>query len=1631
MDYSRHVFRSEDENRYYLETSKWLESLLNINFHNADWLVECRDGRLLCNLINLISPGMIKRVHISKMAFKCFENIQNFVKAALALGVNKSLAFEPVDLYELRNRRRVIFCVYELVSRFKKDINNEKTTDLNVESPLLACESENTEKEVEDEKKDVIILENQREIDQNEILENQFLNSDLEHNESITSEQGNLSCHLQTPFSPSRQNTPTPESSTLPPIPPLEQLEAIFLEVIESLMIKDAQREHMLSLSPPNKWAIILQNRSLDQISKSSNRLENRPEFFASSLLKDLSLKHVQALRVTLSGAEQNWLQDFLVNFDGLRAISKSLATVNDVLNNLSINTDLIGSLTLQLELLFCLRALVNSSYSTRAVIVDSNVISNILKSLHSPLFSNLELLTESRDEMIEGQNSMIMILVQSRSTALEILTAVCCFSSAGFSTVIDVVSSIENAWDWSVLSSLLSYSNIDLQSSVLLFLNTFLSKIEPITTRIEVRNNIFKCIGELIKNLANTNTSLSDYAQCLLDSELDDVADDVAVTDTCHEDSESDPEKEIIEEFIPVKTPRVTPKFSDHVINVDEELSILLATENHEEFCSTFVDGDFIENSNYTLFKQVLDSSSYIYNNDDVITTNDDVSPFEIPGPEIPSNYNSLSNLLNSDLFIKAVFPGNIKQTVSCKSTDLLKNVVDNLWKKYFKTNPEHPIDKSKFLPKISGMSEFLYGDSPLFHYPFIFETLQKSPSIVDVSFVPITEFSTWHSLHAKSNDEDPEQIFNRLLQTPIKFDCDDDFLSVSQVQAPLRFSLKGVSNVLPDSSRLLKNLSKMKSNSDIYQSNLFLFATSSVVAGDKNLSPINFHVHRPVQIQSEFVPFSDEIIEVYHSVSSLPLGSKLVLNFFSTTKIPEDLIEIGLNYEDENIVINPLHPVTTNLDDFSTGFSTDQSNIDLFYANANSSLRVFLPLAKTVLTSVAPQPTRSFVYKQKKHAPPPFAPRTIKFDGISAAPVFSISIPLFDGFGELIEGQKSIHLWTDSVADHVKSSYPAPPRIFHGTDIPSPVLFIEFDSFKSPVRHVAPRVLKDILYPHCQRVLEADKEKLTPFIGVIPTDDLNNLMKFLNSPLLDSPSIVNCKLLWNYRSYPQVKSHPSFLAKLLTTVDLSSRVHYDVVVSTVNERLNNSNTDVDYYELLSLLCDDVVVPEVRSFASQIIFSHASDSFLVDVMLQLVSALKYEQHDFNCLSLGLIVRALLSPFYLGHYLYWYLKADLHDLKVRSRFGLYLLIFLSYTSSNCRLFLRKQLHVVESLMSIADLVRSAPKSSRLEVLRSNLIEVQNCSKWPSKFALPISPTLELCRISVEKCKVMDTKKCPLWLTFHNSDASESEVSIIFKKEDDMRQDVLVLQLFNLFDRLWRANGLLLEMSLYKAIGCGKWVGMVEVVQSSLTTAQIQKKFSNRIKFNQAFDKHIVDLFLKQKNPTPQLLHTATLNFAKSLAAYCVATFVLGIGDRHSDNVMISKSGRLFHIDFGHILGNYKYFHGIPRETAPFVFTPDFAFALGYYNKGNDNHYFQLFKDLAISAFKVLRKHIGVPITALRLMIHSGLPELMSKLDVQWVVSSSMLDSNEEEVEVKFEKLIVQSLNTFTTQFNNAMHLLAH
>ena len=130
---------------------------------------------------------------------------------------------------------------------------------------------------------------------------------------------------------------------------------------------------------------------------------------------------------------------------------------------------------------------------------------------------------------------------------------------------------------------------------------------------------------------------------------------------------------------------------------------------------------------------------------------------------------------------------------------------------------------------------------------------------------------------------------------------------------------------------------------------------------------------------------------------------------------------------------------------------------------------------------------------------------------------------------------------------------------------------------------------------------------------------------------------------------------------------------------------------------------------------------------------------------------------------------------------------------------------------------------------------------------------------------------------------------------------------------------------------------------------------------------------------------------------------------------------------LFHIDFGHFLGNFKSKFGFKRERAPFVFTPDFAYALG--DKGSEK--FDKFVTVCSQAYNILRGNAHEFITLFSLMLSTGIPELQKAEDINWLRECIKPEMTNEAAGEHFTKLIYTSLATKTTQVNNAIHIVAH
>lgn len=158
-----------------------------------------------------------------------------------------------------------------------------------------------------------------------------------------------------------------------------------------------------------------------------------------------------------------------------------------------------------------------------------------------------------------------------------------------------------------------------------------------------------------------------------------------------------------------------------------------------------------------------------------------------------------------------------------------------------------------------------------------------------------------------------------------------------------------------------------------------------------------------------------------------------------------------------------------------------------------------------------------------------------------------------------------------------------------------------------------------------------------------------------------------------------------------------------------------------------------------------------------------------------------------------------------------------------------------------------------------------------------------------------------------------------------------------------------------------------------------------------VSFSLLFRRGSLLAWLKDHNHSEASLNKAIEEFTLSCAGYCVATYVLGIADRHSDNIMVKKTGQLFHVDFGHILGHFKEKFGFRRERVPFVLTNDFVHVInkGQTKKGHAVE-FQRFQSHCEQAFLVLRQHGGLILSLFAMMISTGLPELSSEKDLNYL-----------------------------------------
>ncbi|XP_043934659.1 phosphatidylinositol 4,5-bisphosphate 3-kinase catalytic subunit gamma isoform-like isoform X2 [Protopterus annectens] len=302
----------------------------------------------------------------------------------------------------------------------------------------------------------------------------------------------------------------------------------------------------------------------------------------------------------------------------------------------------------------------------------------------------------------------------------------------------------------------------------------------------------------------------------------------------------------------------------------------------------------------------------------------------------------------------------------------------------------------------------------------------------------------------------------------------------------------------------------------------------------------------------------------------------------------------------------------------------------------------------------------------------------------------------------------------------------------------------------------------------------------------------------------------------------------------------------------------------------------------------------------LMRYLLQLVQALKFEPYHDSALARFLIQRALRSKR-IGHFFFWYLRSEITcSPYFCDRFAVILEAYLRGCSWPTLEELYKQVQVVENLHQVAlDIKKLYPEKTDLPANAAlQLQELLKNVNLPEEFIVPYNPRIRAGKILLDKCKVMPSKKKPLWLEFNNCDPfcpSSSPVGIIFKHGDDLRQDMLIIQTLDIMDSIWQENSLDLNLVPYGCISTGNNIGMIEIVRDATTIANVQR---SRGGTTRAFKDDALLEWLKTQCKVTEMYYQAMEKFVTSCAGYCVATYVLGIGDRHNDNIMITDQGYL-------------------------------------------------------------------------------------------------------------------------------------
>jgi phosphatidylinositol 3-kinase len=271
-------------------------------------------------------------------------------------------------------------------------------------------------------------------------------------------------------------------------------------------------------------------------------------------------------------------------------------------------------------------------------------------------------------------------------------------------------------------------------------------------------------------------------------------------------------------------------------------------------------------------------------------------------------------------------------------------------------------------------------------------------------------------------------------------------------------------------------------------------------------------------------------------------------------------------------------------------------------------------------------------------------------------------------------------------------------------------------------------------------------------------------------------------------------------------------------------------------------------------------------------------------------------------------------------------------------------------------------------------------------------------------VKILKREILNSNTKPILIKAEiiNNHNNKKIINFIIKKNKSLRKEQLIACLIDIL--LYKLNNTNIQLiPSYKIIMLNKDIGIIEYIENSYTLRSINEK-------GFTLQNYILNLNLNDK------MDTIKTRFVHSLSISSAIAYIIGLGDRHLDNIMINNLGQIFHIDYGYIMDNPIKLFNIPEIKL----TNDIIDFLG----GNNSLYYNEFKKIIVQIYNLYRANKNILYIFFKFIADSENLEwnqISSKLDTKLMIGMKCKD-----VEITLINEI-DSSNSITDMFTDICH----